>query len=226
MVYRIIIKGGNILTDHSSYPILTPEEVVAHIKNGDTVSFSGFTPAGAAKVVPAALASRAREEHAKGRPFKVRVLTGASSGHNTDEDLAKAEAIAWRGPYQSGSAIRKLINRQEVEYVDMHLSHLPQAVAHGFLGRINFATVEASEITPDGRVYLTTSIGASPTYLKYAEKVIIEISQFFPFIRYGYHEWNRRQRGFHPKQLSVDFYSPLCRQRGQTVNHRSDVYSH
>jgi acetyl-CoA hydrolase len=37
--------------------------------------------------------------------------------------------------------------------------------------------VEASEITRDGRVYLTTSIGASTTYLKYEDKVIIELNR-------------------------------------------------
>jgi len=31
-----------------SYPILTPEEAVAFIQHGNTVAFSGFSPAGAA----------------------------------------------------------------------------------------------------------------------------------------------------------------------------------
>ncbi|MFC1885840.1 succinate CoA transferase [Thermodesulfobacteriota bacterium] len=160
-----------------SYPILSADEAASFINDGDTVAFSGFSPAGAAKAIPTALAALAREEHAKGRRFKIRVLTGASSGQSIDEDLANAEAIAWRGPYQSGVAIRNRINGQALEYVDMHLSHLPQIVSEGFFGRINFAVVEATEITTDGHVYLTTSIGASPTYLKYAEKVIIEINE-------------------------------------------------
>jgi len=161
----------------SSYPTLTANEAASYIKDGDTVSFSGFSPAGAAKVVPRAIAYRARDEHAKGRHFKIRVLTGASSGHIIDDELAQEAAVSWRAPYQSGSVLRKQINRQEVEYVDMHLSHVPQTVAEGFFGRIDFAVVEATEITSDGRVFLTTSIGASPTYLQYAEKVIIEINR-------------------------------------------------
>ncbi len=159
------------------YPILTADEAALLIKDGDTVSFSGFSPAGAAKAVPAAIASHAREEHAKMRRFKIRVLTGASSGHIIDDELAMAEAVSWRAPYQSGPILRKQINRQEVEYVDMHLSHLPQTVAEGFFGRIDFAVVEGTEITSDGRVYLTTSIGASPTYLHHAERVIIELNR-------------------------------------------------
>ena len=161
----------------SSYPILTADEAALLIKDGDAVSFSGFSPAGAAKAVPAAIAAHAHEEHAKMRRFKIRVLTGASSGHIIDDELAAAEAVSWRAPYQSGPVLRGQINRQEVEYLDMHLSHLPQTVAEGFFGKIDFAIVEATEVTADGRVYLTTSIGASPTYLHHAEKVIIELNR-------------------------------------------------
>jgi acetyl-CoA hydrolase len=165
------------MTAYGPYPVLTAAEVARTVTHGQTVSFSGFTPAGAAKAVPEALADYAREQHASGIPFQIRVLTGASSGHSIDEDLAAAEAISWRCPYQTGKALRRQINRQQVEYVDMHLSHVPQMVAWGFLGDIDLAVVEATEITPDGRVYLSTSIGASPTYLKYAKRVVIEINR-------------------------------------------------
>lgn len=160
-----------------AFPILTAEEAVRQINDGDTIAFSGFTPAGGAKTVPRALAEMASEEHRQGRPFKVRVLTGASSSRSVDADLAKANAISWRAPYQGESELRRQINRQEAEYVDLHLSHLPQTLAEGFFGKVNIAVVEATEMTPDGRVYLTTSIGASPTFLKYADKVIIELNQ-------------------------------------------------
>lgn len=160
----------------SAFPSLSAQEAVAFIRHGDTVAFSGFSPAGAAKAVPGALIERARAEHEKGNPYQLRILTGASSGQTIDEDMARAGAVSWRAPYQSGAALRKQINAQQVEYVDMHLSHVPQTVAYGFFGKINFAVVEATEITLDGRVFLTTSIGASPTYLQHAERVIIEIN--------------------------------------------------
>jgi acetyl-CoA hydrolase len=162
----------------TSYPNLTPEEAVSQIPHGATIAFSGFTNAGAAKLFPKALAVRAKELHDKGMPFKVRVLTGASSGASIDEPLAKADAMSYRAPYQSGPTLRAQINHQEVEYVDMHLSHLPQTVLEGFQGKVDYAVVEATEITRDGRVYLTTSIGASPTYLKYADRVIIEVNRY------------------------------------------------
>ena len=74
-------------------------------------------------------------------------------------------------------AAAKANQRRAVAFVDMHLSHLPQSVLFGFFGKIDFAVIEATEITADGRVYLTTSIGASPTFLQTADKVIIEINR-------------------------------------------------
>jgi acetyl-CoA hydrolase len=158
------------------YPVILKQEVVSLINDGDTIAFSGFTAAGAAKAVPVMLAEHARQEHARGRNFRVRVIAGASSGDYIDNDLAEANAISWRAPYQGGKTLRGQINRQEVEYVDMHLSHVAQTVGAGFFGRVDVAVVEATHITPDGRVYLSSSIGASPTWLACADKVIIELN--------------------------------------------------
>ena len=87
------------------FPILTAEEAAELIQNGQTIGFSGFTPAGAAKAVPFALAQKARREHEAGKPFKVGVLTGASTGKSLDGALAEAEAISFRTPYQSNSCL-------------------------------------------------------------------------------------------------------------------------
>ena len=158
-----------------SFPRITPQEAAEHISDGETVGFSGFTPAGAAKLVPRALATRAREMHRAGRPFKIRVMTGASTGE-LDDDLADAEAISWRAPYQSSAKLRAQINSGAVEFVDMHLSHVPQAVLFGFFGEIDHTVVEATEVTADGRVFLTTSIGLSPTLLHSAKRIIVELN--------------------------------------------------
>jgi len=162
----------------SRYPRITPEEAASYINDGATVAFSGFTAAGAAKAVPRALAARALALHQKGEPFKIRILTGASGGELIDEALARAEAISWRAPYQSSPTLRQKINRQEIQYVDMHLSHVPQTVSFGFFGKVDLSVVEATEVTPDGRVFLTASVGASPTYLKCADRIIIEVNRY------------------------------------------------
>jgi propionyl-CoA:succinyl-CoA transferase len=159
------------------FPRLSAEEAASMIENGQTVAFSGFTAAGSAKAIPRALARHAKDLHSRGEPFKLNVLTGASTGR-LDDLLAEAEAVAWRAPYQSSKIMRKQINEQKIEFNDMHLSHLPQAVQFGFLGNVDWAVIEAAEITSDGRIYLSTSIGASPTFLHCAEKVIIELNRY------------------------------------------------
>ena len=162
----------------SSFATMTAAEAAALIPNGATIGFSGFTPAGAAKAVPRALAERAKQMHANGESMQVRVLTGASTGTALDDALADANAISWRAPYQSSKPLRQLINSQATEFVDMHLSHLPQMVEFGFFGNLDFAVVEAIDVTADGRVYLSTSSGASPTYLHHADKIVIELNRY------------------------------------------------
>ncbi len=156
---------------------LTPEEAAALVSHGDIIGFSGFTPAGAAKAVPKAIAARARAEHEAGRPFKVGVITGASTGPSLDGELARADAVLFRTPYQSNADLRKKINSGEVQFFDMHLSQLPQTVRYGFLGRLKFAVIEACEVFPGGEIVLTTSVGASPTFCNVADKIIIELNR-------------------------------------------------
>ena len=159
-----------------NFPRLTADEAAAEISHGAIVGFSGFTPAGAAKAVPLALASRARTLHERGEEFQLRVITGASTGPQIDEALASVDAIAWRAPYQSSKTLRARINAQQAEFVDMHLSHVPQMIEFGFFGKIDFAVVEAVEVTNDGRIYLSTSVGVSPSFLRHADKIIVELN--------------------------------------------------
>ena len=165
-------------TKSCTFPRMTAEEAAELIPNGAMIAFSGFTPAGAAKVVPSALAARAKDLHEKGEEFRVSVLTGASTGKYLDEALASADAIAWRAPYQSSKTLRSSINSQKTEYLDIHLSHVPQMLEFGFIRKPDFAIVEATEVTRDGRVYLTTSAGISAAALRHAKKVIIEINHY------------------------------------------------
>jgi acyl-CoA hydrolase len=145
------------------FPELTAEEAAAHIRHGQTVAFSGFTPAGSPKAIPSAIAAIAEAAHQRGEPFKIGVLTGASTGPSIDGALAKADAISFRTPYQSNADLRARINAGETRLVDMHLSMLPQAVRCGFLGPIDWASLEASDVTSGGGIVLTSSVGAAPT---------------------------------------------------------------
>ena len=119
-----------------SFPVLTAAEAAAMIQHGQTVGFSGFTPAGAPKSIPRALAERAEDEHTANREFQIGVLTGASTGDSLDGALARAGAISFRTPYQSNSNLRASINQGQTRFFDMHLSMMPQAMRYGFLGPV------------------------------------------------------------------------------------------
>ncbi len=191
------------------FPILTAEEAAEMIQNGDNIGFSGFTAAGAAKCVPFALAQKAKREHTAGRPFKVGVMTGASTGKSLDGALAEANAIAFRTPYMGNPTLRKLINSGEVKYFDMHLSALPQNVRYGALGKVNWAVVEVCDILAGGGVVLTTSIGASPTYLSCAEKIILELNSAHPATLLGLHDILEPKDP--PARQEIPIYSPSQR---------------
>ena len=153
------IKVHKDMATGHTFPTLSAEEAAELIPHGAMVGVSGFTPAGSPKAVPRALARRARGLHESGEPFQIRVLSGASTGGACDDELGLAEAVSWRTPYMTSAPLRKLANTGRLDFVDMHLSHVSQMIMEGFLGRMDFAIVEATDITPDGRVYLTTGIG-------------------------------------------------------------------
>ncbi len=167
---------------------ITAEEAASYVHNDDNVGFSGFTPAGCPKVVPAAIAKKAIAEHAKGNPFKIGMFTGASTGDKLDGELARANAIKFRTPYQSCKDLRNLLNARETEYFDMHLSELAQNLRYGFLGKVNIAIVEAADVTEDGEIVPTSGVGILPTICRLADKIIIELNSQHPKAIRGMHD--------------------------------------
>lgn len=170
------------------FPEMTAEEAASFIQNDQIIGFSGFTPAGAVKAIPKAVAEKAKKEHEAGRPFKIGVVTGASTGPSFDGELAKADAILFRTPYQSNNDLRQGINEGRIHFFDMHLSQLPEFIDFGFLGKFSWAIVEACDVTADGEIILTTSVGASPTFCRVADKIIIELNEYHPSKLRGIHD--------------------------------------
>ena len=158
------------------YPILTAEEAAALISNGATIGIGGFSSVGTPKVVPSAIARRAIQLHESGQPFQIGLITGGASGNPVDNELALAKAVKFRTPFQSNKGMRDAINSHETAYFDLHLSQIGQDVRYGFLGKIDVAILEASEITEEGDLVLSTSVGISPTLALKAEKIIIELN--------------------------------------------------
>lgn len=186
-----------------TFPRLTPAEAASLIQNGQTVAFSGFTPAGAPKEIPTAIGDHAKALHQAGKPFRIGVMTGASTGHSLDGALALADAILFRTPYQNDPDLRKSINEGRSKFFDMHLSQLPQAVRYGFLGPVHWAVIEACNVTASGEITLTTAVGAAPTFCHKADKILIELNQYHPAALHGFHDIYEPEDPPHRKPIPV-----------------------
>ena len=167
---------------------ITAQEAAEFVNNGNTVAFSGFTPAGAAKAVPTAIGERAKVLHDTGKEFKINVITGASTGPSLDGALARNDAINWRTPYQSNNDLRKSMNSGNAKFFDQHLSHTAQYMDYGFLGKIDVAIIEACDVSDDGTIIPTTSCGTIATGCKLADKVIVELNTKHPQSLRGLHD--------------------------------------
>ena len=167
---------------------MTAAEAAALINHGEVLGCSGFTPAGYPKAIPTALAARARGLHDRGEQFKVSVYTGASVGDELDGELCRAHAMSFRMPYQSNADMRRAINSGEVEFVDIHLSHVAQYVRYGFMPKPTTALIEAVDITNDGKIYPSMSGGMSATYCALADRIFVELNHQYGEALKGLHD--------------------------------------
>ncbi len=177
-----------IAAAHLRSKIMSAEDAAALIQNGMTLGMSGFTGAGYPKAVPTALAARMESERAAGRPMRVKVWTGASTGPELDGVLANADGIELRLPYNGDPIARSRINRGEMDYLDMHLSQVAPMAWRGALGPLDVAVVEISGIRADGSLIPSSSVGNNKTWLDCAGKVILEVNRWQNAALEGMHD--------------------------------------
>ena len=156
--------------------IMPAEQAAALIPAGANVGMSGFTGAGYPKALPQAIAAHAQSEHSAGRPYKINVWTGASTAAECDGVLAGAHALGQRLPFNTDPIARKAINVGEIDFIDMHLSHVAQHAWFGFLGHMDVAVIEVLGVTADGLLIPSTAVGNNKTWLEIADKVILEVN--------------------------------------------------
>ncbi|MBN2741497.1 MAG: acetyl-CoA hydrolase/transferase family protein [Rhodobacteraceae bacterium] len=172
--------SSNLRLSHPKFrkKLMSAEDAAMLIAPGAVIGMSGFTGSGYPKAVPQALAKRIEGEHAAGRPFKVSIWTGASTGPELDGALAKADGIEFRLPYNSDPIARERINSGQMQYFDMHLSQVAPMAWMGFLGKLDTAVIEISGVTEDGALIPSSSIGNNKTWLEQADKIILEVNRW------------------------------------------------
>lgn len=158
--------------------VMAADAAAALIANGMTLGMSGFTGSGYPKAVPAALAARIGVEHSAGRPMRVSIWTGASTGPELDGALAEVDGVEMRLPYNSDPTARARINKGEMDYLDMHLSQVAPLAWQGVLGHLDVAIIEVTSIRSDGTLVPSTSVGNNKTWLDHADAVILEVNRW------------------------------------------------
>ena len=171
-----------------AFNYMTAQEAAQMIKNGDTIGTSGFTAPGSPKAISQAVAEIAEKEHAEGRPYKINLFTGASTSDKVDGCLSRANALNMRAPYQNVPDLRKRINAHDVHYFDRHLSEMAQEMRYGFYGKLDYAIIEAADVTPEGEIVLGCGVGNVPTYAALADKIFIELNEKLPHSLLGMHD--------------------------------------
>lgn len=171
-----------------SFPFISAEEAASCINHGDNVGLSGFTASGTPKLVTVALAERARRFHEEGKPFKINLYTGASTSDYVDGALTRANAVGQRMPYQGCSETRRAANDGSINFYDPHLSHVSQDMRYGFVGDLDVAVIEVTEMNPSGEVILGAGLGMSPTLVQMSKRVIIEYSSYYKTSFRGFHD--------------------------------------
>lgn len=182
-------KQSRILCSALQHLVMSAEEAAAMIPAGANVGMSGFTGAGYPKAVPGALAERIRAHNAAGgQPFRINVLTGASTAPELDGKLAEVDGIEMRLPFQSDPICRARINEGTMNYADYHLSEVAQYAWAGFFGKMDIAIIEVVGIREDGSLIPSSSVGNNKTWIEQADKVILEVNHTQSLRMEGMHD--------------------------------------
>lgn len=192
-----------------AFNFISAQEAAELIHNGDTLGLSGFTAPGNPKLILEAVAAKAAKEHEEGREFKVNIFTGASTNDHVDGVLARNNAINMRAPYQNTPDLRKRINSHDAHYFDRHLSEMAQEVRYGFYGDIDYAIIEAADISDSGEILLGCGVGNMPTYAPMAKKIFVELNEALPKSLYGMHDIYKPLDP--PRRREIPIYTPSDR---------------
>ena len=179
--------------------ITTAEIAASYIKDGMTVGASGFTAVGYPKAIPAELAKRAEA----GEKLGITLITGGNVGDQLDGVLARAGVLKRRYGYQSNKDLRTLINKDEVKYIDTHVSHAPYMIRNGYLGKIDVAVLEVAGVDEQGRLISTCALGIIDVLAKCAEKIILEVNTTVPAAVAGMHDVFTLERAPHTQIIPI-----------------------
>ena len=141
--------------------IMSAEKAAMLIRSGMSIGVSGFTSVGYPKAVPNALV---KSGHAK----DLTICVGAAVGEEIDGAMVRAGLVKRRYAHQSNPDLRRAINRGDVDYSDIHISHFPMNINQRTGKHLDVALIECTAVTEDG-LYLAASAGSSDASVRNAD---------------------------------------------------------
>lgn len=151
-------------------PVVSADEAAASISTEATV-FAGGIGAGP-KSIPMALANSERD-------LSLSIVSSADAGFLTDTQLVASGAVDFRYPFAVWPDHREAANAGELTFVDDHFSAIGRTVAQEVFDGPTVAVVEAVAVEED-RFVPTTAIGAVPSFVEHADRVIVEVNEAVP----------------------------------------------
>ena len=130
-----------------------------------------------------------RPQHARGRD-----ISGSACGRaprprpSSTARSPRSTASRLRLPYQSDPTCRKRINAGEMEYIDIHLSHVAQFVWFGFFGKLDVAVVEVAGVREDGRLIPRRRSATTRPGSTSADRMILEVNTWQNLALEGMHD--------------------------------------
>jgi acetyl-CoA hydrolase len=162
--------------------VMSAERVVPLFEDGMNVGWSGFGSNGCPKVVPLALADHVERQGLQGK-LRLNVFSGGSVQPEIENRWVRAGITDRRWPYQLGELSREAANTHAIRMGDRHLSLFAEDLFNGFYtpgGKLDLAIVEATALTEDGHLILSTTVAAAPEIVHLADRVIVELNTALP----------------------------------------------
>lgn len=147
------------------------EEAAENIPDDATLGVSSL--GGGPKEVPKHLVSAAEDEDER----SLTLLGTADTGIVADHSLI--DEVEMRYPFAVWPPVKRAVNEGKMRFVDTHLSEVATEVRQGYYGGVDAAVIEAVTVG-DGWFVPSTVVGATPTYVKEADRLVIEVNREQP----------------------------------------------
>jgi succinyl-CoA:acetate CoA-transferase len=182
-------------------PTTDPTTAADEVGPEDLVLVSGFGGVGYPKRVPEALAASSRK-------LALSVVSGGGVGGELDDQLVEAGKLARRYPFQTRRKSRRAINSGDIAFHDRHISRFGDEIVLGNLGSPDVAIIEAVALGEDWLVP-STSIGHTPSFIRSAKKLIVEVNHAQPLELARVHDIYVRD--LPPNRSSIPLDEPVDR---------------